>query len=86
MSAAPLKRDVGDQLIERWVHHFRARMSAAPLKRRLDSPARAKNSRFPRSNERGPVEARTWFAPGKTRASFPRSNERGPVEADQAYD
>ena len=43
-------------------------MSAAPLKPRMVSPQPTVESRFPRSNERGPVEARR--APSHNAAPF----------------
>ena len=36
---------------------------------------------FPRSNDRGPIEATTVSAEPPLVVSFPRSNDRGPIEA-----
>ncbi len=58
MIAAPLKRPpaAGGQVLAR---HFRDHMIAAPLKLRSDHAAHAPASIFPRSYDRGPIEA--WF-------------------------
>ena len=60
-------------------------MSAAPLKRDDHLHNDAVLDEFPRSNERGPVEACVLPASHPPRGSFPRSNERGPVEATKRY-
>src|ERR1041385_2395837 len=57
------------------------RMNVAQLKRCLHLQVSQRNQPFPRSNERGSIEAvsaagRMWGA-----WSFPRSNERGSIEA-----
>ena len=67
--------------VHRLVSCFHVRMNVAQLKRRIAVSQCHKIGEFPRSNERGSIEARRLEA--KTRASrkFPRSNERGSIEA-----
>ena len=56
LSAAPLKRGFVGRTIDT-LRNFRARMSAAPLKLLLPILPHLCPAIFPRSNERGPVEA-----------------------------
>ena len=60
---------------------FHVRMNVAQLKPALlVAPSEA--FAFPRSNERGSIEARCGCRPDAGRRSrFPRSNERGSIEA-----
>ena len=61
---------------------FRVRENAALLKLHPAAPEGRQEKRFPRSRERGPIEAR--LRPGMWMISsgeFPRSRERGPIEA-----
>ena len=56
MSAAPLKRVI-ESLTDSHKGCFRAHVSAAPLKRGIDIRKSTDAARFPRSRERGPIEA-----------------------------
>src|SRR6267154_3586657 len=57
-------------------------MSAAPLKQGAAVRPGGLGHEFPRSNERGPIEAvSAWFGEAASTPTFPRSNERGPIEA-----
>jgi len=48
--------------------------------------ARALRERlFPRSTERGPIEASGHWSRSASRSRFPRSTERGPIEARGAF-
>src|SRR5437660_1637246 len=57
MSAAPLKPIIAGGTRTPWTAYFRAHMSAAPLKPRWRESAPALPLEFPRSHERGPIEA-----------------------------
>ena len=46
-----------------YISHFRAHMSAAPLKRFTITPKRLALTAFPRSHERGPIEALRMMFP-----------------------
>src|SRR5437016_4597621 len=63
--------------------HFRDRLIAAPLKlRHLEGMIHA-DVRFPRSIDRGPIEACKPTPASWPLLSFPRSIDRGPIEARQ---
>ena len=57
-SAAPLKRERFDALLKETTH-FRAHRSAAPLKLAAVVDDFDRRREFPRSSERGPIEAAT---------------------------
>ena len=62
--------------------HFRAHRSAAPLKHVSDQSRRCRRAHeFPRSSERGPIEATQSPLEPPDLHRFPRSSERGPIEA-----
>ena len=63
---------------------FRARLSAAPLKHSVRGLGTTVRPSFPRSIERGPVEAMPVLSAASRLHCFPRSIERGPVEASLA--
>src|SRR5579884_2643152 len=54
--AAPLKRDAASVVVA-LLFDFRDHVIAAPLKRPLRFDARLRKVRFPRSRDRGPIEA-----------------------------
>ena len=56
VSAAPLKQELGVNLYKRPAD-FRAHVSAAPLKPHQSRRHQPLKNKFPRSRERGPVEA-----------------------------
>ncbi len=60
---------------------FRGRKTAAPLKRLAYSLDGRIPNKFPRSKDRGSVEARHWLALCCYGIRFPRSKDRGSVEA-----
>ena len=81
-SAAPLKL-----VVQRPAYSldscFRALRSAAPLKHLIKAENEQEAREFPRSSERGPIEARLLPPPGRSgQGAFPRSSERGPIEAN----
>ena len=81
MNVAQLKQLVAWSL--RWVRHrFHVRMNVAQLKRNQAHLNSMMSESFPRSNERGSIEA-SWLPFGScaAEAEFPRSNERGSIEA-----
>ena len=57
MSAAPLKQDLPDRAVA-VAACFRVQMSAAPLKHELSTVGSSPGISFPRSDERGSIEAR----------------------------
>ncbi len=80
MNAAPLKRiEIVSSLSV--LVAFRVPMNAAPLKRTADRLGHCSKRRFPRSYERGPIEARVALVVSSLAKPFPRSYERGPIEA-----
>ncbi len=57
-------------------------MTAAPLKRGGKIPYNVVPQPFPRSHDRGPIEApRLGVFNTASNFSFPRSHDRGPIEA-----
>ena len=58
-------------------------MNVAQLKRISRKAASRITAWFPRSNERGSIEAKTYLAGAYRLFKFPRSNERGSIEAPQ---
>ena len=64
--------------------HFRDQLIAAPLKP-ISVPVDYRDQcvAFPRSADRGPIEARPYADAGDwADVRFPRSADRGPIEAD----
>src|SRR5579875_178301 len=61
--------------------YFRDRQIAAPLKPDASWTLTGVTPGFPRSTDRGPVEAATTTARLAAHVAFPRSTDRGPVEA-----
>src|ERR1043165_236937 len=57
------------------------RMNVAQLKRQTRSAAPLQTGAFPRSNERGSIEAPQALPSHTCCLRFPRSNERGSIEA-----
>jgi len=64
---------------------FRAHVSAAPLKRAGILADKGTAGAFPRSRERGPIEANKANELYTLGWEFPRSRERGPIEAGFTY-
>src|SRR5437762_6980611 len=64
--------------------HFRAHQSAAPLKLSIiEANDLVWVLGFPRSPERGPIEASRRMRFCSSSGRFPRSPERGPIEAQE---
>ena len=79
-NAAPLKPDLG-MVVEGQDPPFRVLRNAAPLKPAYFGQSATRLGSFPRSSERGSVEAGVKAECCTTRCRFPRSSERGSVEA-----
>ncbi len=60
---------------------FRVQTNAAPLKQIRSRHELRPKPNFPRSNERGSIEAIAKRSPLVGGLTFPRSNERGSIEA-----
>ncbi len=60
---------------------FHVRLSVAPLKLRVGLCLGPDPDGFPRSAERGSIEARSFGRRPSARILFPRSAERGSIEA-----
>ncbi len=80
MNVAQLKLS-GAALCRRRGERFHVRMNVAQLKHNPFSQFCHTLNSFPRSNERGSIEAHRRFEPVKPDDEFPRSNERGSIEA-----
>ncbi len=64
-----------------WLPRFHVRLSVAPLKLFGEGGKVKPRLLFPRSAERGPIEATFHVARSGHGFAFPRSAERGPIEA-----
>jgi len=60
---------------------FHALPSVAPLKQNDRAQCTSTSAEFPRSTERGPIEASRGGGGSDRLPGFPRSTERGPIEA-----
>ena len=78
--AASLKQECGD-ILRLLVVHFRDPRIAASLKRASASSKTSCPSSFPRSEDRGLIEAGFRRRPKAFRPVFPRSEDRGLIEA-----
>ncbi len=83
MTAAPLKRQsVSAQTFDDGLA-IRGHMTAAPLKLSIAKLTGPRCHPYPRSHDRGPIEASPSCAGWKMERSYPRSHDRGPVEASK---
>ena len=64
---------------------FHGQRTVAPLKHVRICQRPRRRQRFPRSKNRGPIEAFSRRGRSHSRACFPRSKNRGPIEAGNGW-
>ena len=60
---------------------FHAQNSVAPLKLRVYPYDERLRRKFPRTEQRGPIEASWYGSDNYKNSQFPRTEQRGPIEA-----